>query len=96
MNIFDHKVPDIEEEFTTLFEGKSIKIVRIVSSDKVEPKEYCQDEDEFVVVLKGAAKLDMNGKVVTLQSGDTLYIPKETKHKVLETQKGTLWLAVHF
>lgn len=96
MNIFDYKVPDIEEEFTTLFEGKSIKIVRIVSSDKVEPKEYCQDDDEFVVVLKGAAKLDIDEEIVTLKSGDTLYIPKETKHRVLETQKGTLWLAVHF
>ena len=96
MNIYDYKIPSIGEDFTTLFEKEKIKIVRIVSSDTLETKEYCQEEDEFVILLEGSAKLDIEGRVVTLNRGDTLFIPAETKHKVLLAQQGTLWLAIHF
>jgi len=96
MNIYDFKIPSIGEDFTTLFENKKIKIVRIVSSDKLEFVEYCQEEDEFVLLLEGSAKLDLEGRVVTLNRGDTLYIPAKSKHKVLATDKGTLWIAIHF
>ena len=96
MNIYDYKIPTYEEDFTTLFENKNIKIVRIVSSDNLEIKEYCQEEDEFVILLEGKAVLDLNGKKITLNRGDTLFIPSKTKHRVLTTQKGTLWIAIHF
>ena len=96
MNIYDYKIPTTGEEFTTLFENKKIKIVQIVSSDKLELVEYCQEEDEFVILLEGSAQLDIEGKNVILNRGDTLYIPSKTKHKVLATQKGTLWIAIHF
>ena len=96
MNIYDYATPSIGEEFTTLLEKKDIKIARIVSSDKLEDKEYSQAENEFVILLEGKATLEIEGKNVTLNIGDTLYIPAKTKHKVLATQKGTLWIAVHF
>jgi len=96
MNIYDFKIPSIGEDFTTLFENKNIKIVRIVSSDKLEVVEYCQEEEEFVILLEGSAQLDVEGRVVTLNRGDTLYIPAKSKHKVLATDKGTLWIAIHF
>ncbi len=96
MNIYDFKIPSIGEDFTTLFENKNIKIVRIVSSDKLEVVEYCQEEDEFVTLLEGSAQLDIEGRVVTLNRGDTLYIPAKSKHKVLTTDKGTVWIAIHF
>lgn len=96
MNIYDYKIPDSGEDFTTLFEKENIKIVKIVSSDNLEIKEYCQDEDEFVILLEGGATLEIDGKKVTLNRGDTLFIPAKTKHRVLTTQKGTLWIAIHF
>ena len=96
MNIFDFKIPNVGEEFTTLLKHKNVKIARIVSSDKLEIKEYNQDEDEFVILLKGKATLDIKGKKVILNKGDTLFIPAKTKHKVLATQKGTLWIAIYF
>ena len=95
-NIYDYTIPSSGEDFKTLFEGKDIKIVRIVSSDDLEPQEYCQEEDEFVILLQGRAVLELEGREIVLNSGDTLYIPKKQKHKVLQTKKGTLWLAVHF
>jgi len=96
MNLYNYTIPNNGEEFTTLFENKNIKIVRIVSSDNLEDIEYCQNEDEFVILLEGKATLELEGKKITLNRGNTLHIPAKTKHKVLSTQKGTLWIAIHF
>ncbi len=95
MNIYDFKVPEIGEDFTTLFEKENIKIVRIVSSDNLETKEYCQKEDELVILLEGRAQLEIVNKKVILERGDTLFIAANTPHKILQTQKGTLWIAIH-
>ena len=48
MNLYDYITPNRGEDFTTLLEKENIKVVRIVSSDKLEIKEYSQEEDEFV------------------------------------------------
>ena len=95
MNLFDYTVPDRDESFDTLLEHKNIKVVRIVSSDNIDDKEYCQVEDEWVVILEGSATIEMNDKKISLKKGDYIFIPSETKHKILSTKKGTLWLALH-
>jgi len=94
-NIYDYSVPDIGEKFTTLLKHKNIQINHIVSSDKLEDKLYIQDEDEWLVLLKGKATLLLDDDTKTLKSGDTLFIPAKTPHKILSTTKGTLWLTVH-
>ena len=96
MNIFDYNIPKIGEDFTTLFENKKIKIVRIVSSETIENKQYIQDEDEFVIVLEGNAKLKIDGCTKCISKGEYIYIPAKTPHEVIETKNDTLWLAVHF
>ncbi|MBD3807472.1 MAG: cupin domain-containing protein [Epsilonproteobacteria bacterium] len=96
MNIFDYDIPKNGEEFKTLFENKKIKIIRIISSQNLKDKLYIQDEDEFVIVLEGSAKLRIGNDIKILQKGEFLYIPAKMPHKVLETQNGTLWLAIHF
>jgi len=95
VNIFDYITPSKNETFTTLLEHKNIKINRIVSAENIEQIEYRQDEDEWLVVIEGEARLSLNGKEQTLCKGDTLFIPAITPHTVLETQKGTVWLTVH-
>ena len=95
MNLFDIQSPETGESFTTLLSKKYVKIVRIVSSNQIEPVTYNQDEDEWVAVLEGEAVLEMDGEQISLRRGDTLLIPAHTPHTVLETQKGTVWLAVH-
>ena len=95
MNFYDYTTPKIGETFDTLLSHKNIKIIRIVSSDQVEEKVYCQAEDEWVIILEGEATLVVDGKKKYLEKGDSLFIPAHTSHRVLSTKNGTLWLAVH-
>lgn len=88
-------IPKSGEIFTTLLEHKNIKIVRIVSSEDIDHNEYIQDEDEWVLVVKGGATMIVEEKKITLKEGETLFIPTKTKHTITSTQKGTVWLAVH-
>lgn len=94
-NLYDYTVPVSGEEFSELLTTEKAKIVSIVSSDTPPDTLYIQDEDEWVVVLEGEAELEMNGKQIVLGRGDSLFIPKGTPHRVLNTKRGTLWLAVH-
>ena len=95
MNLYNFTVPKDGEDFNTLLEHKNIKINRIVSSADLEPVEYMQDEDEWVVVIDGEATLLLKNKEKVLKKGDTLFIPSKTPHKVLKTSHGTVWLAIH-
>jgi len=95
MNIYDYKIPQIKEDFTTLFKNRSVEVVRIVSSDILEDKLYIQDVEEFVILLEGEATIEIFNKEITLKRGDTLHIPPKEPHRVLKTKKGTLWLAIY-
>ena len=95
MNFYDYITPNVGESFTTLFENDKLTISRIVSSDRLEPKVYCQEVDEWVILLEGEATLKIDTKLKTLKKGESLYIPAKTPHEVLTTQKGTLWLALY-
>jgi len=95
MNLYNFTVPKNGEDFTTLLEHKNIKINRIISSADVEPVEYVQDEDEWIVVIEGKATLLLADEEKVLKKGDTLFIPAKTSHKVLKAEAGTVWLTVH-
>jgi len=70
-------------------------VEQILSSASPEPMAYLQDHDEWVVVLEGAATLEVAGERVDLAAGDWLLIPASTPHHVVATVAGTNWLAVH-
>ena len=95
MNLFDYVLPQKGETFTPLLEHKNIKINRIVSSSSIEPVEYIQEEDEWLVLLEGEATLFIGNKEKILSKGETLFIPAKTPHTVLKTSSGTVWLTVH-
>jgi cupin 2 domain-containing protein len=88
-----------EEDFATLFQNSSLTIQRIVSYSHASPEGfwYDQDEDEWVLVLRGEANLELaGGEVVEMKEGDYLMIPRHVKHRVGRTSPETIWLAVHF
>lgn len=101
-NLFDSIPGDINQEiFTDLVRGNGIRIERIISKGQSSPESgwYDQTENEWVIVLKGEAKVSFeNGDTVHLTAGSYLSIPAHTKHKVLWTKPNaeTIWLAVYF
>ncbi len=95
-NLFENiDIPEKGEIFEKLLEKKNVLIEKIISSSKPENTEYIQEQDEWVILLKGNAELEIEGKNVSLKEGDYIFIPSKTPHKVLKTGKGTVWLAVH-
>ena len=95
MNIYEYIPPKNGEIFTTLLEHKNIKINRIVSASEIEPVEYIQEEDEWLVLVEGEATLRIENKEKVLTKGETLFIPAKVPHTVLKTSDGTVWLTVH-
>lgn len=96
MNLFENlNVPQIGENFETLYKKDGVLIERIVSSDKLEQKEYNQPYDEWLILLEGEARMQIKDKTVVLKKGDTQLIQKDTPHQVLATKKGTVWLCIH-
>jgi cupin 2 domain-containing protein len=95
MNLFDYMIPTTGENFDTLLSHKNIEILRIISSDELEKKEYCQEEDEWVIILEGSALLLIEDEEKNVSKGEWLFIPAHTRHSVVKTENGTLWLAVH-
>ncbi len=95
MNIYDYVSPQSGETITTLLEHKNVKINRIVSSSDLEPIEYIQEEDEWLIVIEGEARLRIDNEDKTLRKGDTLFIPAKTPHSILNTENDTVWLTVH-
>jgi len=77
-----------EELFETLVQTENIHIERIVSKGHRSPKEgwYEQDKNEWVLLLKGAARLEFeDGRELSMGPGDCLEIPAYQRHKVLWT-----------
>jgi cupin 2 domain-containing protein len=79
-----------------------VRIERIVSKGHSSPESgwYDQEENEWVVVLKGAAKLrfEQDGKLVELDAGDYINIPARVRHRVEWTnpEMETVWLAFFY
>lgn len=90
------------ELVTVLVDSKSVRFERIVSTGHNSPNNfwYDQDEHEWVIVLKGEAKLLFDGDVQAklMKPGDFINIPAHRKHRVEWTtpDEPTIWLAVYY
>ena len=89
------------EVFSPLLQAGNIRIERIVSHGHASRDGfwYDQDENEWVIVLKGAARMRVEGQEpVSLRAGDFLHIPAHARHRVEWTtpEEPTVWLAVHY
>lgn len=83
-----------------MVENESVKLEKIISYCQITPKDkwYDQDHDEWVMMLKGNAKLRFKntGEIIYLKEGDYLTIHSHVKHRVEYTSKDALWIALHF
>ena len=91
-----------DEVMTNLLVTPKLRIERIVSTGQVTPMDrwYDQDWDEWVILLRGGARLLFEGEAEarSLGPGDYVNIPAHRRHRVLWTDPDqvTVWLAVHY
>jgi cupin 2 domain-containing protein len=92
------RLPD--ELFTTLLEAGDLRIERIVSFGHASPPGFWfdQHQHEWVVLLKGAARLRFEDEELELRPGSFVNIPAHRRHRVDWTSpdESTIWLAVHY
>jgi len=97
-NLFEIETlpPEDREFFQTIFKNDKVKIKKIISNTLKTPQTFIQKENEFVILLKGCAKIEINGEIRKLKAGDWLFIPADTPHTLIKTKKTAVWLAVYF
>ncbi|MDE0825247.1 MAG: cupin domain-containing protein [Akkermansiaceae bacterium] len=102
-NLLDDLPEDLsEEQFAEVCQlgDGSVRIERIVSHGQASPEGfwYDQDEDEWILILSGAARLRIEDVVepVNLIPGDSVLLPAHCRHRIDWTtlEKPTVWLAV--
>jgi cupin 2 domain-containing protein len=102
-NLFSNILRHIDDEvFDTIIVSDGCEIKRIISKGHQSPPNYWydQEKDEWVMVLKGEAKLKFknNNNIVDMMPGDYVHIPAHCKHRVewTDPEVETIWLAVYF
>ncbi len=91
-----------EEIIETLTQNEHIRIEQIVSTGHSSPDDfwYDQAQSEFVIILKGEAKLQFEdgAELMHMKPGDYLLIPAHKKHRIEWTtpNEPTVWLAIFF
>lgn len=96
-NLFDPGEQMPEETTVTLYEAGGTRIERIVSWGQTSPEDfwYDQDEDEWLVLLKGRAILRYDdGSLQPLYKGKPCLIPAHVRHQVAATTSPAIWLCV--
>lgn len=99
-NLFADLPSDLREEhFQTILDAAAVRMERIVSRGHTSPAEgwWDQTQHEWILVLQGTGVLLFaDGREITLNAGDHLFIPPHDRHKVIATapDQETIWLAV--
>ncbi|MDI9636219.1 cupin domain-containing protein [Geitlerinema splendidum] len=89
-----------DEVFDTIVSSENIKIERIISKGHCSPPGfwYDQDQSEWVLLVKGEAKLSLEHETVLLKPGDYVNIKPHIKHRVEWTtpEEETIWIAIFY
>ena len=100
-NLLSHPCPSNgTEQIDVLAQGAQWRLERIHScnASSAEGHWYDQEEQEWVLVLRGSARLQFEDEpgLRDLCVGDLLYIAPHRRHRVVSTDPdpGTLWLAL--
>ncbi len=100
-NIYNSSVLNKQEEvIEEILSTKSFRLEKISSFGHRTPDNewYDQDNDEWVLLLKGRATIlfQIQNKTVNLKEGDYFLIKKHIKHRVEYVSEDALWLCIHF
>lgn len=102
-NIFSDIPDDLTHEVSEeILRNGSLRMERIISKGHKTPKDqwYDQDQDEWVILLKGSAGLVIEGEqeIVVLKPGDYVLLPAHFRHRVewTDPEEETIWMALYF
>jgi len=100
-NLFDSLPSHLPSEISeTLLQAPEVKIERIISHGHASPPNfwYEQAQHEWVLVLRGSAKLEFEDMTLLMNAGDYVHIPAFQKHRVAWTSPNepTVWLCVWY
>jgi cupin 2 domain-containing protein len=100
-NIFDDLPRQLPKEVVqTLIRASDVRIERIISHGHASAPDfwYDQPQHEWVIVLKGAARLQFEDRMIEMKPGDFVNIPAFKKHRVDWTtpDEPTVWLGVRY
>jgi cupin 2 domain-containing protein len=100
-NIFDELPQHLPKELVQILIGSAeVRIERIISHGHASPADFWYDppQQEWVIVLSGAARLQFEHCMVEMKPGDFINIPAHKKHRVDWTtpDEPTVWLGVRY
>ena len=100
-NVFDDLPQHLPKELMqTLLSAADVRIERIISHGHASPPDfwYDQSQHEWVIVLKGAARLQFEDGMIEMKVGDFINIPAFKKHRVNWTtpDEPTIWMGVRY
>ena len=101
-NLFADIPEDLPEELIqALLSTPGLRIERIVSLGHSSPQGFWYDQDahEWVLLLKGAARLRFQGEeLIGLRPWSFINIPAHQRHRVewTDPHESTIWLAIHY
>lgn len=100
-NIFDDLPQHLPKELVqSLFRAADVRIERIISHGHASPADfwYHQPQHEWVIVLRGAARLQFEDGMIEMKVGDFINIQAFKKHRVDWTtpDEATVWLGVRY
>lgn len=94
-DIFKFARTEIPETVETVLRGRGgFRVERIHSEAYANGEWYDQTEDEFVMLLSGAATLEFESERVELAAGEWLVIRRHVRHRVASVSQGGVWLAL--
>ena len=95
MNIYSENRP--WGKFEKFHENKSctVKLIYVNANSRLS-LQYHKKRSEFWKVIKGTAMVEIDEKTITLQEGETITIPRQTKHRVLALENDCIILEIAY
>jgi cupin 2 domain-containing protein len=87
--------PATGELIERLLDRPGVRIEHIASGTLEAPVDYRLDEDEWVALLTGSARLRVGHDELELAAGDWIFLPAGVEHQLQWTAPGSTWLTVY-
>lgn len=88
-----------QEQVDVLVRSGAVRVERILSRGQVSEGWYDQEQEEWVALLSGQARIAFeHGDELTLRPGDWVLIRAHQRHRVTYTsvEPPCVWVAMHF